>query len=102
MISEHGTLKSYFLGLTLSVLLTLAAYFSVTEHFFSGMNLIFVILGLGCLQTLVQLVLFLHLGSESKPYWNIAMFLFMASILVTLVFGSMWIMSNLNYRMMGM
>ena len=43
---------------------------------------------------------YLHLGLESKPRWNLMMFLFMVLLIFVLVGGSMWIMYNLNYNVM--
>ena len=96
----HGTPKSYVLGFFLSLLLTLSAYFVVANHLFSRSVLVSIIVGLGLMQALVQLVLFLHLGQETKPHWNMLVFLFMLLIVVILVFGSLWIMAQLNYRVM--
>jgi cytochrome o ubiquinol oxidase operon protein cyoD len=45
----------------------------------------------------VQLHYFFHLGQESKPRWNLLMFLFMALVLVVVVFGSLWIMYSLEH-----
>jgi cytochrome o ubiquinol oxidase operon protein cyoD len=87
-------------GFLLSIALTLTAYFIVVEHFFSGTLLLFLILGLGCVQALVQLVSFLHLGIESKPRWNLMIFLFMVLVIIVVIGGSLWIMYNLNYHMM--
>jgi cytochrome o ubiquinol oxidase subunit IV len=98
--SELGSFKSYLLGFILSVVLTIAAYLAVVRHTFSGKVLLFVILGVATLQMLVQFIFFLHLGKESKPRWNMMIFLFMLLIVGILVVGSLWIMSNLDYRMM--
>jgi len=98
--SEHGTLKSYWLGFILSIGLTLAAYWAVVGKLIAGKILIGTLLALALAQTVVQLVLFLHLGQESKPRWNLLVFLFMLSVLLILVFGSLWIMYHLNYNMM--
>ena len=97
---EQGTVKFYLLGFILCVVLTLAAYFFVAEHIFSGWTLIFIILGLGVIQMAVQLLFFMHLGGEKNPHWNLLMFYFMLMVLVIIVFGSLWIMYNLNYREM--
>ncbi len=97
--TSHGSLASYITGFVLSVGLTLAAYFSVTRHLFSGRTLITAIVVLAVVQLIIQLFFFLHLGQESKPRWNLMIFLFMLVVLVTLVFGSLWIMANLNYNM---
>jgi cytochrome o ubiquinol oxidase operon protein cyoD len=97
---ENGTLKTYSIGLALCVALTLGAFYLVSEKLFSPTILIGVILFLALIQAAVQLVLFLHLGFEGKPHWNLTVFLFMLLVLVIFVFGSIWIMYSLNYRMM--
>jgi cytochrome o ubiquinol oxidase operon protein cyoD len=98
--TEHGSVKTYILGLVLSVVLTMGSYFFVSESWLSGKVLIATITALGIAQALIQLVLFLHLGKEEKPRLNLAVFLFMALVLVIIVLGSLWIMENLNYRVM--
>lgn len=80
----------------------MAAYFTVQNKLFPSSSALWIILFLGFIQTIVQLVLFLHLGSEPKPHWNMTVFLFMILVVVIIVLGSMWIMQNLNYRMMDM
>lgn len=97
---EEGSFKSYTWGLFLCILLTLAAYFLVKERWLNETPLIFSIVGLALIQALVQLVLFLYLGQESKPHWKMMVFLFMTMVLLILVLGSMWIMYHLNYRQM--
>lgn len=96
----QGSLVSYIIGFMLSLLLTGSAYYLVVEHVFTGWMLACVISSLGMLQVFVQLVFFLHLGSESKPYWNLLVFLFMLLVLLIIVTGSLWIMHNLDSRMM--
>lgn len=96
----YGTYRSYIIGFILSIILTLAAYFLVTEHVFTGEILDFAIIILSVVQVVVQLLFFLHLGQESKPYWNLLAFFFMVLVVVILVFGSLWIMHNLDYRNM--
>ena len=46
-----------------------------------------------------RLYFFLHLGKETKPRWKLYVFGFMVSVVLIIVFGSIWIMNNLNYRM---
>ena len=96
----QGSFKSNLLGFILSLVLTLAAYFLVDRHLLSGEYLVFTLIGLALLQAFAQLVLFLHLGQESRPRWKFLTFLFMALVLGILVLGSMWIMYHLNYRQM--
>ncbi len=99
------TLKSYIIGFALSLLLTISVYLFVNDHVttaheaFSHGFLIALILCLAVVQLVVQLVFFLHLGQETKPRWNLAVFGFMMVILIVIVGGSLWIMSNLKYNM---
>lgn len=96
---KQGTLSSYLLGFVLSLLLTGTAYIVVTRHLFDGAGLVLVVIVLALVQALTQLLLFLHLGQETKPRWKLGVFLFMLLVLIILVGGSLWIMQNLNYNM---
>lgn len=100
MDKQQGTLKTYISGFLLCIFLTLAAYVLVMKHLLTGLTLTLSIVSLGIIQFFVQLILFLHLGDEPKPRWNLIVFSFMALVVLILVFGSIWIMINLQYRMM--
>lgn len=97
---EYGTYKSYAFGFFVCIVLTLASYFAKTQNYFSESALFNVLVALGLIQALVQLFLFLHLADEPKPRYNLVVFLFMLLVLVVILFGSLWIMYNLNYRVM--
>ena len=97
--TDRGTLRTYVTGFISSIVLTLTAYLLVTHHALSRRFLIAAIVALALVQFLVQVVFFLHLGRETKPRWKLGVFLFMTMVVLILVFGSLWIMTNLNYRM---
>jgi cytochrome o ubiquinol oxidase operon protein cyoD len=108
VVSRHepvaGSLRAYTIGFFLSVALTLIAFGSVELHIHGHLSssrdvIIAGIIGLALIQFLVQLFFFLHLGRETKPRWKLAVFGFMIMVICILVIGSLWIMSNLNYRM---
>ncbi len=93
------TIQRYIMGFALSLALTLVAYFLVIDN--AAHPLILVILGiLAITQLAVQLMYFLHLGDEVGPRLKQLSFWFMALILIIVVVGSIWIMNNLNERMM--
>ena len=94
--------KHYLIGFVLSVLLTLLMYLLVAEHWMTGPVLTLSITLLALFQAALQLYLFLNVGKEPKPYWNLTTFLFMAMVIGIIVFGSIWIMQNLNYNLMSM
>jgi len=98
--ANHGNLKSYVIGFLLSLVLTLMSYCSVVYDLLSGWVLIGAISFFAVVQAVVQLFLFLHLGAESKPRWHLMTFLFMVLVIGIIVFGSLWIMANLDYRTM--
>lgn len=97
-MSEGMKLRSYITGFILSIALTLAAYFMVVEQKFAARSLLFIVGVLAVIQFIVQLVFFLHLGRESKPRLNLTMLLFALLVVVIVVFGSLWIMVNLDYN----
>lgn len=90
----------YSLGFAASVLLTLGAYLLVTQESASASILVMAISVLAVIQLLVQLVCFLHLGDETRPRWRMWSFVAMTGALLLVVFGSIWIMNNLDYNMM--
>jgi cytochrome o ubiquinol oxidase operon protein cyoD len=96
------TFRSYVHGLVSSLVLTLAAYTAVVYRPFSRTALIVSIIVLAILQAAAQFIYFLHLAQEEKPKWNLLTFLFMTMVVAILVFGSIWIMFNLNERVMNM
>jgi len=97
--TDRGTPRMYVSGFVASIVLTLTAYLLVVHHALSRRILIAAVVALALTQFLVQVVFFLHLGRETKPRWKLAVFLFMTMVVLILVFGSLWIMTNLNYRM---
>lgn len=98
--SHHYTYGKYTLGFILSLVLTFGAYFLVEGKILSGDHLYIALGILSIVQVFVQLIFFLHMMDEQKPRYNLAVFLFMALVIVIIVAGTLWIMANLNYRMM--
>jgi cytochrome o ubiquinol oxidase operon protein cyoD len=105
--SSAGSFHSYLIGFILSLSLTLVAFAVVNKHVDSGhqfpsdnMVLIFLAI-LATAQLLVQLVFFLHLDRESNRRWNAAVLGFAAIVVLILVLGSLWIISNLDTHHYG-
>lgn len=95
----NQSFKPLIWGFILSLLLTIASYL-LAGSFFLRSPLKFVILSLGFFQALIQIFLYLQLGNERKPRWNLMMFLFTVLVCIILIGGSLWIMENLNYHVM--
>lgn len=99
----HGTVKSYAIGFISCLILTGLSFFIVATKAFSESVLIYTIIALAIVQAIVQLLLFLHVGEEAKPRWETLVFYFMVLVLIIIAIGSLWIMYDLNNRvMMGM
>ena len=99
-----GTTLGYVAGFGLSLILTLLAFYLVASKDDRPQILThrFLMVSLVCLavaQLFVQLLFFLHLDRESKPRWNLLVASFAGVVVLILVLGSLWIMSNLNYHM---
>lgn len=102
IISHHengeGSIRAYVAGFVLSLALTLGAYILTVRELAHGWALIYALSVLAITQLFIQLVFFLHVGRESKPRWNTTALLFAAMVTVILVFGSLWIMKDLQYN----
>ncbi len=96
----HLTYGKYVLGFVGSVILTLGAYLLAT-HGTSSKTVLAVFLAVFAIaQFVVQMVLFLHVTEERGTHWRLIVMSMMLLVVIILVFGSLWIMNNLNYRMM--
>ena len=96
-VEYRHTLVSYTTGFALSLILTALAFAAVQFTWATGWSIIILLAFLAVLQLLVQLIFFLHLGEEKKPRWNLTSLLFASMVIIIIVFGSLWIMKNLNY-----
>jgi cytochrome o ubiquinol oxidase operon protein cyoD len=96
----HSTTKSYISGFFLCLLLTCTSFLLVATRWIDGEFLIISIVALALLQAVVQLLLFMKAGKESKPRWKTLTLSFMILVLLIIVTGSLWIMYDLNQRVM--
>jgi cytochrome o ubiquinol oxidase operon protein cyoD len=102
--SGKGTISQYVAGFVLSLAITLVAYATVQHHINTGhvfptdSAMVAILSILAIAQLMVQLVFFLHLNRESKPRWNLLVAGFAVLVVLIVVFGSLWIMGNLNYH----
>ena len=97
-------MKKYILGFLISVGLTFAAYGFTQWHLQSSHQtpsdglMLPIIATLAVAQVFVQLFLFLHLGNKSLQWNRVILFASLGVILIV-VAGTAWIMSNLDYNM---
>jgi cytochrome o ubiquinol oxidase operon protein cyoD len=94
-------LKSHMTGFVLSVVLTVFA-FGLALHIpaLPSRTVQIMILAAALVQMMVHLICFLHLDASAAMRWNVLALLFTAMIMFLFVGGTLWIMFNLNSRMM--
>ncbi|MBF0312548.1 MAG: cytochrome o ubiquinol oxidase subunit IV [Oligoflexia bacterium] len=96
----HMSLASYAIGFFLSIVLTLVPYKLVVTHPFNKDMLVTAVVLCALVQLFVQLKFFLHLNFSPKGRDSLLSFIFTAIMVLIIVFGSLWIMHDLNYYMM--
>lgn len=94
------TLTLYLTGFVGSLFFTALSFSFAAFRLFSTPILIAVLVFLAIAQAFVQLVFFMHFGKEAKPRWMMLIFYFMALILLIIVLGSLWIIFDLDHRVM--
>ena len=101
--THHGwnaSTKPVILGFIFSIICTLTVYRVVTHMHLKHDALIAAVVGVGCVQVILQLIFFFHMGLESKPRWSLLLLVFTAILVLVVVLGTLWIMYNLDYNLM--
>lgn len=98
----HGSLIAYLIGFILSLILTGVSFLLVFFEVFPPQVLFYTIAGLALFQAMIQMIFFLHLGQEDRPQWETMIFYFMILVLFIIVAGTLWIMYDLDERVMKM
>lgn len=99
--SGQKKLGIYTLGVIGCAILTLISFWAVMSHQFSRWEVFAIIFYSACIQFLVQVVCFLRLNTQTEQSrTNVMTIMFTGVILLCIVAGSLWIMSNLDYNMM--
>ncbi|HEY2446000.1 MAG TPA: cytochrome o ubiquinol oxidase subunit IV [Rhizomicrobium sp.] len=100
---EHSArLWTYVIGLALATLLTLASFWVVKTDLIYGPGIPVALATLAVAQMGIHLVFFLHLTTAPDNTNNVLALAFGLLIVGLVVFGSVWIMANLNHNLMPM
>jgi cytochrome o ubiquinol oxidase operon protein cyoD len=94
------TLRLYIIGFIGSLFLTCLSFSLVALRLLPHKILIPTLVFLALAQAFVQLVYFMHMGTEKKPRWMTLVFNFMVLVILIVVLGTLWIMSDLDNRVM--
>ena len=90
---HHGSLKAYVIGFIFSIVLTIIPLVMVLNHSLSRGPLAVVIMGMAVLQFFIQLFFFMHIKDGEKPRYNVMALVLGVIFVITIVAGSMWIMT---------
>lgn len=91
--SHGGSMKSYVIGFLFSIVLTVIPLVVVLNDLLNKTATTVLILVMAVLQFAVQLIFFMHIRDEKKPRFNLMALIFGLVILLTIVAGSVWIMT---------
>ena len=95
-------IQGYLVGLVLAALLTAASFYVVYTHLIWAPAIPIALVVLAIAQIGVHLVFFLHLTTAPDNTNNVLALAFGVLIVALIIGGSVWIMANLNERMMPM
>ena len=93
-------LAGYVVGLGLAVLLTATSFFVAGTHLVWEPSIPVAIIVLAIAQMGVHLVFFLHITTGADNANNVLALAFGLLIVILVIGGSLWIMTNLNHNMM--
>jgi cytochrome o ubiquinol oxidase subunit IV len=93
-------LAGYVVGLGLAVLLTATSFFVAGTHLVWEPSIPVAIVVLAIAQMGVHLVFFLHITTGADNANNVLALAFGLLIVILVIGGSLWIMTNLNHNMM--
>jgi cytochrome o ubiquinol oxidase subunit IV len=97
----HVSVKGYFVGFVLAVVLTVASFWSVKTHAFSGENAIIALAVLAAVQVIVHVVFFLHVNTSKGQRWHVMSFAYTILMSLILIVGTVWVMHNVHMLMMA-
>ncbi|WP_116133634.1 cytochrome o ubiquinol oxidase subunit IV [Tropicimonas sp. IMCC34043] len=95
-------LRGYLSGFLIAALLTAVPFWAVATGRLSAVATIAVIAGCGIVQFGVHLRYFLHVDLSPGKRDELHLILFSLLLLIIMVAGTIWIMVNLNLRMLVM
>jgi cytochrome o ubiquinol oxidase subunit IV len=93
---------AYTVGFALAIVATLASFFVAQTNLIWAPGIPVGLIVLALAQIGVHLVFFLHLGSDRDSTNNILALAFGMLVVLLIIAGSVWIISNLNSNMMPM
>jgi len=103
MEKAEGTIALRTAGFIISLILSLVAYWVMVNPEYFNLEPSKAILGIFVLaisQAIAQLIFFLNVWREKGILWNLIFFISTMTIVFIVIFFTIWVIDNLNYRMM--
>ncbi len=97
---KSSELRSYLIGFGLAVLLTAIAFGAVLVGEWPRATVRWIIAGTAVVQVIVHFRFFLHIDLSKSKSDDLQLILFSFLILAMMVGGTIWILANLQARMM--
>jgi cytochrome o ubiquinol oxidase operon protein cyoD len=97
----HGATRLYLAGFVLALTLTAIPFGLVAARVLTPTTILAVIAVAALAQIVVHLRFFLHLDLKPSSLDRALVLCFAAVLIVIMIGGSLWIMCDLNYRMMS-
>jgi cytochrome o ubiquinol oxidase subunit IV len=97
----HVTVRGYFVGFVLAVVLTVASFLSVTSGKFTGETALVVLAALAAVQVVVHVVFFLHVNTSKEQRWHLWSFAYTIAMALVVIVGTVWVMHNVHMLMMA-
>jgi cytochrome o ubiquinol oxidase operon protein cyoD len=95
-------LRGYQTGFALAAILTIVPFALVAAGTLSTMTVLWVVGVLGLVQIAVHVRYFLHVDLSPEKREEFSLMVFSGSMLVVMIAGMLWILFNMNTRMMPM
>ena len=98
--SLRAELRGYVMGLLLAATLTAAAFFSIGTQVIYAPGIVMAVVVFGLAQVGVHLVFFLHMTTAPDNTNNVLALAFGLLIVCIIVFGTIWVMHQMDHNMM--
>jgi cytochrome o ubiquinol oxidase operon protein cyoD len=98
--SARRGLHTYLIGLGLATVMTIASFWAAQTHLIYGPGISVAIVVLAIAQMGIHLVFFLHITTAPDNANNVLALAFGILIACLVIFGSLWIMANLDHNML--
>jgi cytochrome o ubiquinol oxidase subunit IV len=96
----RAELSGYLMGLVLAATLTAAAFYSVGTQLIYAPGIVMAVVVFGLAQVGVHLVFFLHMTTAPDNTNNVLALAFGLLIVCIIVFGTIWVMHQMDHNMM--